>query len=29
MKRRDIIFDDKEKQILEHVFNETSKYRNF
>ena len=29
MKRRGIVFDDKEKQILEHVFNETSKYRNF
>ncbi|MEO9571924.1 MAG: GlmU family protein [Polaribacter sp.] len=29
MKRRDIIFDDKEKNILENVFEETKKYRNY
>ncbi|WP_420553692.1 GlmU family protein [Tenacibaculum aiptasiae] len=29
MKRRNIEFDDKEKKILEHVFEETKKYRNY
>ncbi|KGL63286.1 GlmU family protein [Polaribacter sp. Hel1_85] len=29
MKRRDIVFDEKEQKILEHVFEETSKYRNY
>ncbi|MBA6155402.1 GlmU family protein [Tenacibaculum sp. S7007] len=29
MKRRSIEFDDKEKKILEHVFEETKKYRNY
>jgi len=29
MKRRGLEFDDKEKQILEHVFEETKKYRNY
>jgi UDP-N-acetylglucosamine diphosphorylase/glucosamine-1-phosphate N-acetyltransferase len=29
MKRRDIIFDEKEQKILEHVFEETKKYRNY
>lgn len=29
MKRRSIQFDEKEKRILEHVFEETKKYRNF
>ncbi|KAB1153151.1 glucose-1-phosphate thymidylyltransferase [Tenacibaculum aiptasiae] len=29
MKRRNIEFDDKEKKILEHVFDETKKYRNY
>jgi UDP-N-acetylglucosamine diphosphorylase/glucosamine-1-phosphate N-acetyltransferase len=29
MKRRDIIFDDVEKRILENVFEETKKYRNY
>ena len=29
MKRRNIEFDEKEKKILEHVFEETKKYRNY
>ncbi|WP_299122651.1 GlmU family protein [uncultured Tenacibaculum sp.] len=29
MKRRNIEFDDKEKKILEYVFEETKKYRNY
>ncbi len=29
MKRRNIEFDDKEKKILEHVFEETKKHRNY
>ncbi|WP_064966224.1 GlmU family protein [Tenacibaculum ovolyticum] len=29
MKRRSIQFDEKEKRIMEHVFEETKKYRNF
>ena len=29
MKRRAIVFDEKERNILEHVFEETTKYRNF
>ncbi|ARV14304.1 GlmU family protein [Polaribacter sp. SA4-12] len=29
MKRRDIVFDEKEQKILEHVFEETKKYRNY
>ncbi len=29
MKRRNLEFDDKEKKILEHVFEETKKYRNY
>ncbi len=29
LKRRDIIFDEKEKKILEHVFEETQQYRNY
>jgi UDP-N-acetylglucosamine diphosphorylase/glucosamine-1-phosphate N-acetyltransferase len=29
MKRKDIIFDDKEQKILEHIFEETKKYRKY
>jgi UDP-N-acetylglucosamine diphosphorylase/glucosamine-1-phosphate N-acetyltransferase len=29
MKRRDLVFDEKEQRILEHVFEETSQYRNY
>lgn len=29
MKRRNINFDEKEERILEHIFEETKKYRNF
>jgi hypothetical protein len=29
MKRRDIIFDYKEQKILEHIFEETKKYRKY
>lgn len=29
MKRREIVFDEKEQKILEHVFEETSKFRNY
>ena len=29
MKRRGIEFDDKEKKILDHIFEETKKYRNY
>ncbi|WP_431166760.1 GlmU family protein [Tenacibaculum halocynthiae] len=29
MKRRDIEFDDQERKILEHVFEETKQYRNY
>jgi len=29
MKRRNLIFDEKEQKILEHVFNETKQYRNY
>ncbi len=29
MKRRDVVFDEKEKKILEHIFEETKKYRNY
>ncbi|WP_218598788.1 GlmU family protein [Polaribacter sp. NJDZ03] len=29
MKRRDMIFDEKDQKILEHVFEETKKYRNY
>lgn len=29
LKRKDLIFDDKEKKILEHVFELSSKYRNY
>ncbi len=29
MKRKEIEFDDKEEQILAHIFEETKKYRNF
>ncbi len=29
MKRRAIVFDENERKILEHVFEETSKYRNY
>jgi len=29
MKRKDIIFDEKEQKILEYVFEETKKYRNY
>ncbi|CAM1371395.1 GlmU family protein [Tenacibaculum xiamenense] len=29
MKRRGIAFDDKEKRILDHIFEETKKYRNY
>jgi UDP-N-acetylglucosamine diphosphorylase/glucosamine-1-phosphate N-acetyltransferase len=29
MKRRNILFDDKEKNILQHIFEITEKYRNF
>ena len=29
MKRRDLVFDEKEQKILEHVFEETKKYRNY
>jgi UDP-N-acetylglucosamine diphosphorylase/glucosamine-1-phosphate N-acetyltransferase len=29
MKRRNITFDEKEQKILEHIFNETKKYRNY
>ena len=29
MKRRKIIFDDKEQRILEHIFEETKQYRNY
>jgi UDP-N-acetylglucosamine diphosphorylase/glucosamine-1-phosphate N-acetyltransferase len=29
MKRRDLVFDEKDKKILEHVFEETKKYRNY
>ncbi|WP_435416562.1 GlmU family protein [Polaribacter aestuariivivens] len=29
MKRRNLIFDEKEQRILEHVFEETKKYRNY
>ncbi len=28
-KRRDMVFDEKEQKILEYVFEETQKYRNF
>jgi UDP-N-acetylglucosamine diphosphorylase/glucosamine-1-phosphate N-acetyltransferase len=29
MQRKSLVFDDKEKKILEHVFEETKQYRNF
>ena len=29
MQRRSLVFDDKEKKILEHVFEETKQYRNY
>lgn len=29
MKRKDIIFDEKEQRILEHIFEETKKYRKY
>ena len=29
LKRKDIIFDEKEQKILEYVFEETKKYRNY
>ena len=29
MKRRNFVFDEKEQRILEHVFEETSQYRNY
>ncbi|TMM28777.1 glucose-1-phosphate thymidylyltransferase [Polaribacter aestuariivivens] len=29
MKRRNLVFDEKEQRILEHVFEETKKYRNY
>jgi len=29
LKRKDLVFDDKEKKILEHVFELSSKYRNY
>lgn len=29
MKRRNLVFDEKEQRILEHVFEETSQYRNY
>lgn len=29
MKRKDLIFDEKDKKILEHVFEDSSKYRNY
>ncbi|WP_435262323.1 GlmU family protein [Tenacibaculum sp. nBUS_03] len=29
MKRRNIAFDDQERKILEHVFNDTKQYRNY
>lgn len=29
MKRRDLVFDEKEQRILEHIFEETGKYRNY
>ncbi|WP_299061250.1 GlmU family protein [uncultured Polaribacter sp.] len=29
MKRRDIVFDEKDQKILEHVFEETKQYRNY
>ncbi len=29
MKRRGLVFDEQEKQILEHVFNETKQFRNY
>ena len=29
MKRKDLIFDEKDKKILDHVFEDSSKYRNY
>jgi hypothetical protein len=29
MARRDMIFDETERRILEHVFEETKKWRNY
>ena len=29
MKRKDIVFDEKDKRILEHIFEQSSKYRNY
>jgi hypothetical protein len=29
MNRKNVVFDEKEKRILEHVFEETTKYRNY
>jgi hypothetical protein len=29
MQRKSLVFDDKEKKILEHVFEETKQYRNY
>ena len=29
MKRKDILFEDKDRKILEHIFEETSKFRNY
>ncbi len=29
MSRRNMVFDDKEKRIFEHIFSETEKYRNY
>ena len=29
MKRKNVVFDEKEKRILEHVFEETKQYRNY
>ena len=29
LKRKDLVFDEKDKKILEHIFEESSKYRNY